>query len=110
MPRRGEALVAILRTQQDFAIAREQGWYRIPVESAQRILRDRWPPEWLAFYQTKTFGGQAYAVNYTSRITDIDTMQRGELFPDDHDDERRDRLYYRISFNRLEPLPAPIPS
>jgi hypothetical protein len=65
--------VAILRTQQDFAIAREQGRYRIPVESAQRILRDRWPPEWLAFYQTKTFGGQAYAVNYTSRITDIDT-------------------------------------
>ena len=110
MPRRGEALVAILRTHQDFAIAREQGWYRIPVDSAERILRHRWPPEWLAFYQTKTFGGQAYAVNYTSRITDIDTMQRGELFPDDHNDERRERLYYRLSFHRLEPLPAPIPS
>jgi hypothetical protein len=110
MPRRGEALVAILRTHQDFAIAREQGWYRIPVDSAQRILRDRWPPEWLAFYQTKTFGGQAYAVNYASIITGIDTMQRRELFPDDPDDERSERLYYRISFDRLKPLPAPIPS
>ena len=110
MPRRGEALVAILRTHQDFAIAREQRWYRIPVESAQRILRNRWPPEWLAFYQTKAFGGQAYAVNYACKINGIDTMTRSELFPDDPVDERSERAYYRISFDHLIPLPAPIPS
>ena len=110
MPRRGEALVAILRTHQDFAIAREQGWYRIPVDSAQRFLKHRWPPEWLAFYQTRAFGGQAYAVNYTCRITGINTMTRRELFPDGPIDERSERMYYRISFDQLEPLPAPIPS
>jgi very-short-patch-repair endonuclease len=110
MSRRGEALVAILRTHQDFAIAREQGWYRIPVESAQRILRGRWPPEWLAFYQTKTFGGQAHAVNYLCKITGIDTLPRRVLFPESPADDRSERLYYRISFDRLEPLPKPIPS
>lgn len=81
MPRRGEALVAILRTHQDFAIAREQGWYRIPVDSAEGILKHRWPPDWLAFYQTKTFGGQAFAVNYACKVTNVAIRTRRELFP-----------------------------
>ena len=110
MPRRGEVLVAVLRTQQDFAIAREQNWYRVPVDSAERLLKHRWPPKWLAFYQTKAFGGQAYAVNYVCEITDIETSRRCELFPDQPLDERSERLYYKITFDRLCPLPNPIPS
>lgn len=110
MSRRGEALVAILRTQQDFAIAREQHWYRIPVDSAQRMLKGRWPPQWLAFYQTKKFAGQAYAVNYFAEVADISTARRSELFPDEPVDERSERLYYKISFDRFSLLPSPIVS
>jgi len=33
---RGEVLVAILNNQLDFAILREQGWYRIPVSSVEK--------------------------------------------------------------------------
>ena len=110
MSRRGEALVAILRTHQDFAIAREQNWYRIPVESAQRLLKDRWPPKWLAFYQTKAFGGRAYAVNYLCNVTDIRTARRSELFPEEPKDDRSQREYYKITFDQLSPLPAPIRS
>jgi very-short-patch-repair endonuclease len=110
MARRGEVLVAILRSHQDFAIAREQNWYRIPVDSAQRLLKDRWPPTWLAFYQTKAFGDQAYAVNYLCKVTDIRIMARSELLPDEPKDERSERLYHKIAFDRLSPLQAPIPS
>ncbi len=110
MARKGEVLVAILRTHQDFAIAREENWYRIPVDSAQRLLKDRWPPKWLAFYQTKRFGGQAYAVNYFCEVTDIQTARRYELFPNEPQDERGAQSYYKISFDRLNSLPSPIPS
>jgi len=48
MARRGEVLVAVLKSQQDFEIARTQNWYRIPVENVDRLLKDRWPPRWLA--------------------------------------------------------------
>ena len=51
---RGELLVAIMNDRRDMAIAREKGWYRIPVRSVENRLKDRWPPQWLAFYQTKT--------------------------------------------------------
>src|SRR3972149_12147418 len=110
MARRGEVLVAVLKSQQDFEIARTQNWYRIPVENVDRLLKDRWPPRWLAFYQTKTFGGQAYAVNYVCKVTDISTVRRCELFPDDPIDDRSQRVYYKISFAKLEPLPTPVPS
>jgi hypothetical protein len=48
---RGEVLVALLKDVSDFAILRDQGWYRIPEASAPK----NWPPKWLAFYQPKSF-------------------------------------------------------
>jgi hypothetical protein len=42
---RGEVLVAIMNDPADFAIAQEQHWYRIPVYSVKRFLKERWPPE-----------------------------------------------------------------
>ncbi len=61
---RGQVLVAIMNNQSDFARLRDELWYRIPVESAPK----RWPPRWLAFYQTKVFGSEAYAVRYYGRV------------------------------------------
>ena len=49
MPARGEVLVAILNNLLDFAVARDEHWYRIPVDSAHKRLRERWPPQWVAF-------------------------------------------------------------
>jgi hypothetical protein len=63
MSKDGEVLVTILNNQLDFAILREQGWYRIPVSSVAKWLDGRWPPRWLAFYQTKAFGEEAHAVH-----------------------------------------------
>ena len=68
---RGEVLVAIINDKRDFAIVHNQNWYRIPVSSVKQWLKERWPPQWLAFYQTKVFGAEAYAVSYFAPVIQI---------------------------------------
>jgi very-short-patch-repair endonuclease len=104
--RRGEVLVAILNNKRDFAILKEQGWYRIPTASAPK----RWPPRWLAFYQTKVFGEEAFAVNYFGRVRDIRVVRRPELFPDEPPNPKSERAYYRVCLYNLNRLVHPIPS
>ncbi|HEV8575183.1 MAG TPA: DUF559 domain-containing protein [Dehalococcoidia bacterium] len=91
-------------------IARDQNWYRIPLENAHRLLKERWPPRWLAFYQTGKFAGEAFAVNYLARVIDISTVKRSELFPDEPKDDRSERMYYKIVFDGLKLLETPIRS
>jgi very-short-patch-repair endonuclease len=101
---RGEVLVAIMNNQADFGILREQGWYRVPVASAPK----RWPSKWLAFYQTKVFGDEAFAVNYYGRVRDIRIVRRREMFPDELPNPKSDRAYYQLHLHSLERLPQPI--
>ena len=53
MGRKGEVLVAIIHDKLDFDTLRTQQWYRIPMSSQRKWLKDRWPPEIIAFYQTR---------------------------------------------------------
>jgi len=110
----------------DMVIARDQHWYRIPVSSVEKILKERWPPQWLAFYQTKIFGDEAYAVNYYARVLGIRTAFRWELFPDEAPsrltsrnggrdgaseqpkDEKGLRRYYQLLLSPLQRLPQPV--
>jgi len=108
MGARGEVLVAIMNNPLDLAIARDQHWYRIPVHSVKKWLRDRWPPQWLAFYQTKIFGDEAYAVNYYARVLDIRQVFRWQLFPNEPRDEKGWRRYYQLLLSPLQRLPQPI--
>lgn len=101
---RGEVLVAIMNDPADFVLAQEQHWYRIPVDSAPK----RWPPQWLAFYQTKIFGNEAYAVRYYARVDAIKTATRQELFHDESPNRKSKRIYHQLLLEPLECLPAPI--
>lgn len=105
---RGEVLVAIVNSPSDFAIARDRHWYRIPVRSVKRLLKSRWPPEWLAFYQTKVFGSERYSVRYYGRVVDIHTAFRWQLFPDEPINDKTNRRYYQLLLSPLEQLPEPI--
>ena len=107
MAQRGQVLVAIVNHFRDLDIAREEHWYRIPVASQHRRLRDRWPPKWLAFYQTKVFGPEAYAVRYYARVIDIRQVRRSVLFPGDQGPNSR-RMYHQLRLAALETLPVPI--
>ena len=108
MPR-GEVLVAILNNLEDLRLAREAGWYRIPVTSAHKWLSDRWPPRLLAFYQTKVFGPEAYAINYCAAVRSIRVVSRTQLFPGmPRNHPKASRLYYQLLLGELQQLPEPI--
>ncbi len=110
MPR-GEVLVAIINDPKDMRLAREAGWYRIPVASVHKWLHDCWPPRWLAFYQTKIFGNEAYAVNYYAVVRDIRTVSRTDLFPDTPPNHpKANRRYYQLLLSGLQVIPKPIVS
>lgn len=108
--RRGEVLVAILNNVQDMKIACEQHWYRIPVESVEKFLKQHWAPEWLAFYQTKVFGDEAYAVNYYARVQNICKVCRCELFPDEVPNEKSQKQYYKLEISELQRLEVSVGS
>lgn len=108
MGNRGEVLVAIANDKRDFAIVREKNWYRIPVTSANKWLNDRWPPQWLAFYQTKVFGPEAHSIRYYAKVIHIKRVQRWELFPNEPENNKSNRLYYQLILSPLQQLPKPI--
>src|SRR6266436_1009843 len=66
-----QLLVSILNSSRDLELARNNHWYRIPVSSVEKWLARRWPPQWLAFYQTKVCGAEAFAINYNARVLKI---------------------------------------
>jgi very-short-patch-repair endonuclease len=108
--RKGEVLVAVLPKRLDLDILRAHLWYRVPIDQKDRLIRGRWPPEWLAFYQTQVFGSEGQAINYYGRVVDIGEVTRRELFPDEPLDEKSLRRYFRLRIDELRRLPAPIPS
>ena len=100
-------LVAILNKQRDLDIAREQHWYRIPVKQAPK--RGVNAPI-LAFYQTREFGDQKWAIHYYAHTTAWETVTRLQLLPDEPDHPRASDLYYKVHLDELRPLPHPIVS
>ncbi|MEA2104928.1 MAG: DUF559 domain-containing protein [Candidatus Cloacimonadota bacterium] len=106
--KKGEVLVAIINNKKDFDIISNKNWYRIPVISVQKWLIGRWPPEWLAFYQTKIFGAQAYSIRYYARVINIRKAYRNELFPSELPNEKSNKQYYQINLFPLQQLPKPI--
>ncbi len=102
--------MAILNNLLDFAVARDQHWYRIPVSSVEKWLKGRWPPQWPAFYQTKVFGSEAFAINYYARVLDVRQAYRWQLFPDQPHDEKAMRRYYQLILGPLQRLPRPVVS
>jgi len=105
---RGEVLVAPVNNLLDFNVAQEQYWYRIPVSSVKKRLKERWPPQWLALYQTKVFGPEAWAINYYAPVRRIRVVPRRELLPEDSGHPRADDPYYKIETGPWERLPQPI--
>jgi very-short-patch-repair endonuclease len=101
-----EVLIALLRDKKDFAILKTQGWYRIPVEHTPR----RWPPDFIGFYQPKSFGADAFRIRFYGKVAHIEKVERRELFPNEFESSNANKLYHRIEFEQLEKCPRPIPT
>jgi very-short-patch-repair endonuclease len=105
-----EVLVAILNHPRDFTIARDSHWYRIPVLSAQKWLRNRWPPQWLAFYHTKIFETEAFAIHHYAKVLTIREVLRRELFPEEPNHPKAQQPYYQLMLGSLQQLPQVVRS
>jgi len=101
------ALVAVVTRQKDWQILAQEHWYRIPVRTAPEGLEH---VQWLAFYQTRAFGAEKWAVNYCAKVRGIKIVPRIELLPDEPHTGRSHELYYRLDTYELNKLEQPIPS
>jgi hypothetical protein len=99
-------LVAVMNDRRDLEIARDEGWYRIPLKRAPR----RVGADYLAFYQTKAFGDEKWAVNYYAPTCRYRLVTRAELMPAEAGHPRAAEPYYKVEIGPLQRLPRSIPS
>jgi hypothetical protein len=99
-------LVTVMNNPRDFEIAHHEGWYRIPLKRAPR----RVGADYLAFYQTKAFDDEKWAVNYYAPTRRYRLVTRAELLPEETDHPRATEQYYKVEIGPLQRLPRPIPS
>ncbi len=99
-------LVAVMNAPRDFEIARDDSWYRIPLKRAPR----RVGADYLAFYQTKAFDDEKWAVNYYAPTRRYHLVTRAQLLPEEVDHPRAAEPYYKVEIGPLQRLPRPVPS
>ena len=83
-----EVLVALLKEKAHFHNVSQENWYHIPVETAPK----RWPPTYIAFYQPKAFGADAFRIRYFGRVKEIIQSPYKKLFPNKFDSQKSDRM------------------
>jgi very-short-patch-repair endonuclease len=99
-------LVALMNNARDWDIVRKRGWYRIPVRSAPGPIKFGW----LAFYQTKEFKEEGWAINYWAEVTGSEIVKRRDLLTDEAHHPRAEEEYYKIRIGELRCVPQPIVS
>ena len=80
-------LVGVMNNPRDFAIARDEGWYRIPELHAPESTIDA---AVLAFYFTTAFGDERWAIHWYAEVRGYELALRRDLFPDARDHPRSD--------------------
>ena len=99
-------LVAIVQRPRDLALARDEGWYRVPLK--------RVPPhfsaDYIAFYQTAAFGAERWCVRWYAAVLLYAVVARSELLPAEAAHPRANERYYRVELGQLTELPLPVPA
>lgn len=99
-------LIAVITRPRDLQLARERGWYRIPLAHLPAQLS----ADYLAFYQTAAFGAERWAVRYYAPIVRYRIAARRELLPDEAAHPRANERYYCLELGPLAELPLPVPA
>ncbi|MBA3943630.1 MAG: hypothetical protein H0X37_03610 [Herpetosiphonaceae bacterium] len=100
------ALVAVVNNEADWQHIWVDHWYRIPLKHAPVQVAT----SFLAFYQTKKFGREAWAIRYYAPVLRYRQATRREILPAAPDHPRAAEAYYVIELGPLIALPRPIPS
>jgi very-short-patch-repair endonuclease len=102
-----DTLIALMNNKKDFLIARNEHWYRIPVEKAPKIITEE-KAKYLAFYQTKSFGDIDWCIKWYTKIKNQVIVGRRDLFPGEPENPKTNRKYYKVILNDLQELKNPI--
>jgi len=97
-------LVAIIPSPEDLQVARVLGWYRIPFQTAPRILN----VDFLAFYQPASFRDRKWQVEYYAPVLGHELSTRLELLREETDHPRADEEYFKIQLGSVCHLDQPI--
>ncbi|MBX3064382.1 MAG: hypothetical protein U0528_08505 [Anaerolineae bacterium] len=97
-------LIGVINRKVDFEMAREHGWYRIPVERAPRMIET----EYLGFFLSSEFGKRNGSICYYARCKGHELVRRRDLLPDEADHKRADKWYYKFSIGPLQEKTPPI--
>jgi len=97
-------LVAIINNPRDLEIARVLGWYRIPLRTAPKVIA----VDYLAFYQTGSFGDEKWRIQYIAPVRGHELTTRAELLKTEPDHPRAKEEYYKVQLGALERLKQPI--
>jgi hypothetical protein len=98
-------LVAVMNDRRDFDRARDEGWYRVPAKHAPPTAPHS---EYLAFYFTKAFGEERWAIHWYAPVRGHELARRRDLLPDEPNHPRADQVYYVLQLGPLERLEPPI--
>ncbi len=98
-------LVAIMNNRRDFERTRDWGWYRIPTQHAPKSTTET---NYLAFYFTKAFGDERWAIHWYAPVRGHELARRRHLLPDEPDHPRAEHFYYKLQLGPLERLEPPI--
>ena len=102
-------LVGIMNSRRDLAIAQDEGWYRIPKRHAPESTTEAVV---LAFYFTKAFGGEKWAIHYYAPVEGHELVRRRDLLPHQLDHPHADEPYYKLQLGphdearRTDPQPS----
>ena len=98
-------LVAIMNNKTDWRRVQEEGWYRIPVKHAPKHAPNF---DWLAFYFTRAFGRDKWAIHYYAPILGHEVLTRQELIPSQPNHKRAGDWYYNLELGKLQHKIPPI--
>lgn len=97
-------LVTYMPSPRDMEIARLLGWYRIPLQTAPKVIA----VDFLAFYQPASFGERRWQIETIVPVRGHELVTRAELLRDQADHPKAHEEYFKIQLGTLENLPKPI--
>ncbi len=103
-------LVAMITDRHDYARLQDECWYRIPIDTAPPIIRER-KAKIIAFYPTAKLKEDKWKIRHYGTIKRMTEVGRHDLFPDEKPNSpKAHKRYYKIELEKLEELPQPIAS
>jgi len=100
-------LIAVVPHPRDWEIVQSERWYRVPVKYAPPGTPDF---DWLAFYFTRAFGEDRWAIHYYCAVLGHELVTRRDLIPSEPDHPRACDWYYKLQLGPLQHKIPPIVS